>query len=145
MTVAKRSFSVALVLAAIVAAPEMARAAEPAHAQADALFREGRTLLDTKKYDEACPKLAASHKREPGGGTVLALAICLEKQGKIASAYVRYQEAVSFAKKAGRKDRLDVAEPRIAELAPRLPYLKITLSSGAAGAVVSLEDRKSVV
>ncbi len=122
-------FLVAALLAARVRADNVAAA----------LFDDGKALMEAGKYDEACPKLAASHHREPGGDTVLALAICLEKQGKIASAYVRYQEAVSFAKKAGRKDRLEVAEPRIAALAPRVPYVVVTLSTGAAGAVVSLD------
>ncbi len=108
---------------------------------AEALFQDGKRLMEAGKLDEACPKLAESHKREPGGGVVLALAICLEKQGKIASAWVRYQEAIAFAKKDHRQDRLDIAEPRAAALAPRVPRLRVTLSDAArsVAAVASLD------
>jgi len=60
---------------------------------AQSLFEEGVRLMKEKKYAEACPKLAESHKLEPGGGTDFNLAICPEGEGKPATAYVADDES----------------------------------------------------
>ena len=130
MTAAKRAAWTAFVLASIVAAPCVARADNAASAShADALFREGRTLLDAKRYDEACPKLAASQNEEPGAGTLLALALCHEGQGKTATAWNDLNEAAALGKKVGRNDlaaaaqkRAQAMEPLLSRLVVRVPH-----------------------
>lgn len=99
--------------------------------QSSALFKEGRKLLDEGKFDEACPKLAESHKLDPGGGVVLALALCREGQGKLASAVVAYREALFFAKRDKRADRQKVAEQKLAELEPKLSHLTVRVEPAA--------------
>ena len=123
-TAAKRAASAALVL---VALPSIAYADAPSP-QADALFREGRTLLDSKKYDEACPKLAESQRLDPGAGTLLALALCHEGQGKTATAWGELNEAAALGKRVGRADlanaaqkRATVMEPQLAKVVVRVP------------------------
>lgn len=85
------------------------RSAARADEQADALFTEERALLDAKNYDEACPKLAASQKAEPGAGTLLALALCHEGQGKTATAWGELNEAASLGKRVGRTEAAPLA------------------------------------
>ena len=51
-----------LAFVACCAVPSLAHADD----RADALFKEGRQLLDAKKYDEACAKLSQSQEIEPG-------------------------------------------------------------------------------
>lgn len=104
----------------------------PAHAQneggaaaAESLFQEARKLIDAKRYGEACPKLASSHKLAPGVGTLLNLADCYEKDNKLASAWARFHEAIALAQRLGRKDREQTARERADKLEPRLIRLTI--------------------
>jgi hypothetical protein len=87
---------------------------------AQSLFDEGRTLLETGKVSEACPKFAESQRLDPGGGTLLNLALCLELAGRTASAWARYQEAVALAVRDSRKDREEFARVHLRTLGPKL-------------------------
>lgn len=111
-------------IACLLLVPSVARAEGSA---ADALFREGRTLLDAKKYDEACPKLAESQRLEPGAGTLLALALCHEGQGKPATAAADLKKASELGRKNGRLDLANAADKRAAALASSVPHLVIHL------------------
>lgn len=114
------------VLAAILGAPVSAFAQSADNkVQAEALFEEGRKLMDQQHYDEACKKLEGSQKLDPGAGTLLNLAACYEKNGQIASAWVTYKDAAAAA--AGRhQDWVDQANAKATELGPKLSHLTIT-------------------
>jgi hypothetical protein len=116
-------------LGGVLALAEPARAADPSEggaAAAESLFQDGRRLVDQKKYSEACPKFLASQKLAPALGTLLNLADCYEKAGQLASAWVRFREAVALAQRLGRSDREATAHERASKLEPRLIRLKIT-------------------
>ncbi len=100
-------------------------------AAAEALFTEGRKLMDQGRFDEACPKLAASNRLDPGAGTLLNLAACYEKNGQTASAWASYREAVSEAHKTGRAQWEDQARAKAAALEPSLSRLTIKVPQGA--------------
>jgi hypothetical protein len=124
MNVAKRATAMALVLAGLMAGERSA------HAQgesADVLFKDGRALLDQKKYDEACPKLAESQRLDPGAGTLLALALCHEGQGKTATAKRELEEAAALGRKNGREDLAKAAQKRAAAMEPTLSKLVIRM------------------
>jgi hypothetical protein len=110
-------------------------AAAPATAQdatrAQALFDEGRRLMAAGSYAEACPKLAASEKLDPGAGTLMNLATCYDKNGQAASAWATFKEAASAAHAAGHADWETAARARAAELEPELPRLKIVVTRDA--------------
>src|SRR3954452_18931589 len=116
-TRARRAVAVAA-LAIGVATAGTARAGDPATAQT--LFDQARKLMAQERWAEACPKLEESQRLDPAGGTLLHLALCREKEGRIATAWAIYQDALAQAKRDGRKDRADVAQKHIGELAPRL-------------------------
>jgi hypothetical protein len=112
----------AAVIALLAIAP---RANAQSDAQAERLFDEGRALMDQGRYTEACAKLLASEKAAPSGGTLLNLADCYEKDGKLASAWARFKEAAARAAAAKRPDVEAHALDRARALAPRLATITV--------------------
>lgn len=96
-----------------------------AQGSADSLYKEGRSLLDQKKYDEACPKLAESNRLEPGAGTMLALALCHEGQGKTATAHRELEQAATTAQIKGREDLAAAARKKADAMEPKLSKLVV--------------------
>ncbi|MBI5549565.1 MAG: hypothetical protein HY901_37240, partial [Deltaproteobacteria bacterium] len=105
---------------------------EPLRREADELFREGKKLLDAKRYAEACGKLEASQKLDRALGTLLNLADCYEKQGRTASAYASFTEAAKWAKEKGQEPREKVARERMAVLVQRLSQVLVRVAPEAA-------------
>jgi len=81
-------------------------AEETSRVLAEKLFQEAKRALAENKLAEGCTKLADSHRLDPAGGTVLLLAACLERRGRVASAWSSYHEALGFARRDGREDRV---------------------------------------
>lgn len=108
--------------------------AEPTAADkslATQLFKEGRTLVDQGKVAEGCRKLEESQRLDPGGGTLLNVALCHEKEGRTATAWTEFTEALGIAKKDDRAQRVELAQAHIAALEPTLSRLVIQVSEGA--------------
>ncbi|CAN5325742.1 hypothetical protein BH09MYX1_BH09MYX1_41350 [soil metagenome] len=104
-------------------------------AAAQALFDEGRRLMDQGKFADACPKLESSQKLDPGAGTLMNLASCYEKNGQTASAWVTYTDAASAS--AGRHpDWVDSAKQHVSALEPKLSRLTVDVKAKADGLVV---------
>jgi hypothetical protein len=113
----------------------VARAQQPAAqgaASAEALFLEGKKLLEQGHLDEACPKLAESQRLDPGTGTLMTLALCNERAGRTASAWAQFSEALAASKQAGRKDRVAEAQKHVEALAPKLSRLRVVVPTGVA-------------
>ena len=120
------SLSASTLVAAMTLTASRARAVDSNDARlAQALFEEARQLMAQKHFSEACPKLEESQRRDPGGGTLLNLALCHEGEGKIATAYVEYTEALAGANRDARRDRQDFARTHIAAIEPRVPRLTV--------------------
>jgi hypothetical protein len=104
---------------------------------AEALFDRGLTLMQQGKYAEACPQLEQSQELESGIGTMLYLAECYERLGRVASAWALFREASSSARAEGQSERAQVGATRAAALEPRLP--KLTVRVDAVARVPELE------
>jgi hypothetical protein len=132
-----------LLAALLLAAATRARA-EPSPAEAalaQQLFDEARRLFDAGRYTESCEKFAASYKLDARGGTLLNLAICHEKEGKTASAWLEFSEARTRARAEGKADREKFAGARADALLPSLSRLRLDVAPGARvdGLVVRLD------
>lgn len=103
-------------------------AAEPTpedRALASVLFEEGRALMAEGKTAEACAKLETSQRLDPGGGTLLNLALCHEALGRTATAFAELVEARGVARRDGRSDRETLAQEHLDAITPRLSYLVV--------------------
>jgi hypothetical protein len=111
---------------------------------AQSLFDRARALMDQGQYAEACPLLEESQRLDPGGGTLLNFAVCLEQAGKLATAHTKFNEALSVAIREARDDRKKIAEERLAALAPKLSTITIEVPAEARvpGIVVWLDGAK---
>ncbi len=107
-------------------------AAQSSSAIAEGLFREGKKLLDAKKFSEACPKFEESARLDPSSGVELALGICYEGLGRTASAWGAYENAISLARRDNRKDREHAATARAAALEPKLAHATIDVPADVA-------------
>jgi hypothetical protein len=103
-----------------------------AAAKADALFQEGKRLLEAGSFDPACALLAQSDALDPTVSALGLLAACHEQQGKLATAWREYQETARRAADA-HDERGDFAKQRAAALAPRLPKIAVHVARGAPG------------
>lgn len=93
--------------------------------RADALFAEGLALRD-KDLDGACAKFRESLQLNPQAiGTLLNVALCDEKQGRIASALAKFSEARDRATEQQLPEYIAAAQEHIDKLAPDVP--RITL------------------
>lgn len=122
----RRGVGVSLLLAC--SATASVAVAAPTAAQrtaAEALFQQGRELIEAKNFAVACEKFAASQELDPGLGTQLHLADCYDLAGKTASAWALFKEAATAARRAGEQDRQHIAEQRAQNLTPRLSKLEL--------------------
>jgi hypothetical protein len=122
---------VALVTSGMLLATSLAWADPEDQAAAETLFKDARELMRVGQVDEACRKFSESYRLDHAAGTLLNLALCHEKQGKIASAWGEFTQSVALARQAGNATREQVAGEAAAALEPRLPRLAVTVADEA--------------
>jgi hypothetical protein len=107
---------------------------------AEALFREGRALLEQHEYREACERLQKSQALDPAVGTLFSLGQCYEQQARVASAWFTYREAVALAARRGDARQL-LAQHRADALEPRLARLVIHVDPKNVGVSVNVDGQ----
>jgi len=138
----KRTALVAFFTLTMVALPAAAQNKNDA-AAAEALFKDGKRLMQENQYAAACPKFAESQRLDPGIGTMLWLGECQSKNGQIASAWAIFHEAEALAAKT-KDPRVSVARDEAAKLEPRISKLTLDVSP-AASSTQGLEIKRDGV
>jgi hypothetical protein len=95
---------------------------------AEALFREGKELMDAGQTSQACAKFAESQRLEAALGTLLNLAVCHERDGKTASAWSAFSDAQTMAERAGDDERAEFARSQFERLRSAVPRLVIRVT-----------------
>lgn len=134
-----------LALAGLAVTPlTFAQSAGADKASAEALFNEGVSLVAAGNFAEGCRKFEASQAVESTLGTVLRLADCYERLGKVASAWATFKQAQGLARVQNQNEREELARQRVEALAPKLAYLRITLEGDAVPGLVVERNRRPV-
>lgn len=126
MKLLRGGFALAVVLFARLAD---AQSSSEDRALATALFEEARALVSAGDWAAACPKFAESQRLEPAPGTLLNLASCHEHEGKVATAWAEYVEALAIVERERQPERVAFARERIDALVTRIPRLVIVVPS----------------
>jgi hypothetical protein len=124
--------------AALSAIALPARAEDPVpDPVAQALFQDGRDLVDKGSWDAGCTKFEASMLLYPAASTLLNIASCHEHKQKLASAWSAYKRVLVLNRETIGDDRRrsidELATQEIAKLTPRLPKIKLSMKRQVLG------------
>jgi hypothetical protein len=125
----RASLAAGFVLLACWPSVSFAQGSAGDQAAAQALFDDAKTLVQSGRAAEACPKFEESQRLDPGLGTQLNLADCYERIGRTASAWTIYEDVAFTARRQNQDVRAQHAEKRAAALKPTLSKLVITVPS----------------
>jgi tetratricopeptide (TPR) repeat protein len=100
---------------------------------AEALFAAGKALMDRGDFRQACPKLEESYRLDPATGALYALALCHERQGKLATAWAQFLDAAARSNAEKNTARENAARQHAEALEPRLSFLIVRVDTAAAG------------
>lgn len=136
---ASMTFAIAVALSPHVSAASStspARASSAAdRAAAQALFEEGRELMDRGDARSACAKFEESQRLESGLGTQYHLARCYEAIGRTASAHALFLAVAAQARDLGQRPREEIARERAQALQSKLSRLRINVPYAATRAI----------
>jgi len=134
---------VAGVLVAAIRPPAVADTTTADRAIAERLYDRGKGQIEQGQIAAACDSFAESQRLDPGTGTLLNLAACHETQGKLASAWVEFREALAAARREKRPDRVRYAQDHLNAIEPRLAYVTIAVAESTEGQapVLTLDGR----
>ena len=120
-------------------------AAQPADSEerARTLYEEGTRLLDAGATAEACPKLEEAVRLVPdASGAHLALGVCLERAGRLATALHHLERAEALADPVALGERRERAAQAAAALRPRVARIRVVVEQGtSSSAVVTIDGR----
>ncbi|MBK6461366.1 MAG: hypothetical protein IPF92_10185 [Myxococcales bacterium] len=121
---------------ATLAPPARADVAGNQQGVAATLFDRGRELMDAGRYAQACDSFEESQRLDPGGGTLMNLALCRSLEGRTSTATQLFTEALAAARRDKRDDRVEECQRSLAELGPRVPTVTLIVEAPAPSALV---------
>ena len=121
---------------ALFLVPLRAAARDPV--AAEELFSEGRAAMDRGDFGAACARFEESQRLDPAAGTLMNWAECLSRQGKPASARLKWREALDAL--APDDERRAAAQQRLSSLDAVVPRLEIRLDANTPGGALVTRD-----
>jgi tetratricopeptide (TPR) repeat protein len=119
-------------------AAAQARAAASASTPAADHFNEARALFERGETASACRMFERSYAEDPAPGTLYNMAVCHEREGRIADAYRQYDELASRAEAAGRADKAVGIRQRANALQPKLARVDLIHRADAVAGVTGV-------
>lgn len=113
---------------------------------AEVLFDEGVELMKAGQFQQACGKIAESHRLEPRAGTLFTLAECWSRAGRPATALARYREYLRRYERMPerlqreQRGRDEIARNKLRELDGEVSRLRITLATPTPDGTVVKRD-----
>jgi hypothetical protein len=128
-------------LAGLAAAQPAPADPVPAESPAQALFTQGRNLLEAGQPGPACERFEASLKLEPeASGTILNLGLCNEGQDRLATALTWFRRVQARASELDKRDTEAAAKAKMIELAAKVPTIRVAFTHPApAGTTVTID------
>lgn len=108
---------------------------------AEALFQDGRQLMDAGKVAEACLKFEQSQRTDPQVGTLLNVAVCHEELGRTASAWAEFLDAEAQANRLGHADRAAFARQGVERLQGKLSRLTLNSPNPEPNLTISFDGK----
>jgi hypothetical protein len=130
-----------IALALTIGQSSGARAEEPP-LTGEELFRKGRVAMGEENYDLAFHYFEQSQRVDPALGTLLNMAVCDEKQGRIGAALARMRDALIQAPPTDKRRTL--ISGRIVELEKRLARLTLRYDASMGGGVTVAIDGRQI-
>ncbi|MFO0548248.1 MAG: PEGA domain-containing protein [Polyangiaceae bacterium] len=117
----KLGIALAFVVSAVVTLTPVARADEPTptptptptetpQVAAQRLFDEALALLDQGRASEACPKFRESLALDPAVGTLLNIAACSKREGKLLQSATEYRHVLELNRTTADPERQQLVE-----------------------------------
>jgi hypothetical protein len=144
--VSKRTLTGVMLLAgglafARAAGAQASPAGSEAVAMAEQLFRDAKTLFEQGNVVHACPKFAESQRLDPQLGTLINLALCHEREGKMASAWGEFTEVVERATRSHEPERVEFAKQHLAAVEPKLSRVALQVTHPPEGFQLKVDTR----
>lgn len=124
-----RASLVASISMALACVPAFAWAQPDAATRADQLFARGKAEMTAGRTSAACAAFAESHALDAAEGTLLALGLCHEQEGKLTAAFAELRDVHATATRSHREDRQRVARTALARIEPRIGRVVIHVSA----------------
>jgi hypothetical protein len=128
------------------APPDPPAAAPDDRDRAERLFDQAIGLVDLGRWDEACPLFRESARAEPAVGSLLNVARCSAREGKVAQAAREYRDVLSLNVRTPDPERRKAVDGQVRELLakiePRVPRITVVVAPAVAAATVLVDGER---
>lgn len=132
--------AVAVALAVGSSSPAWAGGSPKDKQEAKALVKDAGKAAKDKRWADAAKALQRADELDPDPQTKLDLARALVPMGKLVDASRALNGVTASAKGPSAKKQIDAAQKLLAEIEPRIPWLKITVQPAEAGGAKTAID-----